>query len=339
VQSIEREFRATKPLAGGPERRPPVESPVDLRPPRTVLHALATVTRAWTTPVLLAPVIVGATLGWWESGRFSLLGLLLSLLGMATTGWGLAALHDYYDYLLSKRPGVRGAPDALGTGYSLLWYGLLAPQTVRDTGLILLTVAGLSSVVLAVMAGWPVLFFAALSFLLLWAVIGLPLRYGYRGWGLGEIGTGLGVGLLPALISYYVQAHTISWLPVWGGSAFGLLSLLLFFNFNAVQIRRDWLLHKRTLTVNLGLTRALDVSALLLVAAFVLLLCMVVLTDLPLLALIGLGGLPVGLSVFARLPREGQSATAVTRVYRTGGHAAVLAAVLFCLALILDRLL
>lgn len=338
MHSVEREFRTTQPLTGEPERRPSLDVVPPARPPRSVLHALVTVTRASTTPVLLTPVVVGAALGWWESGRFSPVGLVLSLVGMAATGWGLAALHDYYDYLLSRRPGVRGAPDALGTGYSLLWYGFLPPQIVRDTGLILLTVAGLASVVLAVIAGWPVLFFAALSFLLLWAVIGLPLRFGYRGWGLGELGTGLGIGLLPALISYYVQAHTLSWLPVWGGTAFGLLSLLLFFNFNAVQIRRDWLLHKRTLTVNLGLTRALDVSALLLVAAFVLLLCMVVLTDLPLLALISLAGLPVGLSVFARLPREGQSAAAVARVYRMGGHAAVLAAVLFVVALLLDRL-
>jgi 1,4-dihydroxy-2-naphthoate polyprenyltransferase len=343
VHLTEREFRTAQPHpteldARGPSVTLPAPQPLD-QPPRTVLQALATVTRANITPALLAPAVVGATLGWWESGRFDPVGLLLTLLGITMTGWGLAALWDYYDYLLSRRPGVRGVPDTIATGYSLLWYGLLLPNTVRDTGWILLSIAALCSVALALMVGWPVLFFAALSFGLFWTVIALPHRYGFRGWGLGEVGIGLSIGVLPTITAYYVQAHTVSWLPMWGGAAFGLMSLLLFFNSNAVQIRRDWLIHKRTLTVTLGLPRALDLSALLLVTAFVLLLCMIVLTELPLLALLGLGGLPVGLGVFARLSRNDLTGVAAIRVYRMGARATVLAAILFCLALLLDRLL
>lgn len=336
----EREFRATQPIPSEPDfpRGIPGAQPLT-QPPRTVVQALATVTRVRMTPVLLTPVLVGAVLGWWESGRFDPLALALSLLGMTMTGWALVALWDYFDYGLSRRPGVRGVPDAIATGYSLLWYGLVQPNTVRDMGWIMLSIAAVASVALALLAGWPVLFFSALSFGLIGAVVALPVRYGYRGWGLGELGVWLGLGLLPTITGYYVQAQSVSWLPVWGGGAFGLLALLTFFNFNAIQIRRDWLIHKRTLTVNLGLARALDLSALLLVTAFVGMLCMVVLTDLPLLALMGLGGLPVGLSVFARLPRNDLTGVAGIRVYFTAARATVLAASLFCLALLLDRLL
>jgi 1,4-dihydroxy-2-naphthoate octaprenyltransferase len=191
---------------------------------------------------------------------------------------------------------------------------------------------------LALFAGWPILFFSGLSFLVVWTVIYMPLHYGYRGWGLSESAIWLGMGVLPLLAGYYGQAGEISWLPVWTAGAFGLFSMLLFFNYNAIHYRRDWLIHKRTLTVNLGLTRALDFAILITVVAYVLLLLLVTLRHLPLWSLTALGALPVALGIFARVDHVDVTPEAAWWVYRTSVHAAWLTGALFSLGLALDRL-
>ncbi|HEX9597573.1 MAG TPA: prenyltransferase, partial [Anaerolineales bacterium] len=263
--------------------------------------------------------------------------LALTLCGLLVTVWGLAAWAEYADYVVSQRPGARSAPDVGASAYTLMGRGVLRPATVRDTGLIQLAIGALCSLWLTMLAGWPPLFFSGLSFLLAAVVIWEPVRYGFRGWGLGELGLLLALGMLPALTSYYVQAQSIGWLPVWAGGAFGLLTILLFLNHNTVHYRRDWLIHKRTLAVNLGLARAMDLSALLTVAAHVAILLMVIVMDLPLLALMGLGALPVALGVFARVDRSHPTPEQCLQVYWTGLHATVLAGLLFGVALILDK--
>ena len=342
----EREYRATQPLHPKADEtspgygKPPTTPIAIARPaPRTVLQALAILTRADVTLTLLMPVLVGALLGWWETGQFNWLNLGLALLGMMMTGWGFAALSDYADFRYSQRPGARPVSDPLATGFGLMLHGIVSPQTVRDVARIAFAIGALCSLWLALLAGWPVLVFSGFSLLAIWAVILLPPRYGYRGWGLGELGTLLGLGLLPTLASYYVQTQAISWLPVWAGGAFGLFTTLLFFNYNAINYRRDWLIHKRTLTVNLGLARAIDLSALLMVLAYISLLLMVTLTQLPLLALLALGALPVGLGVFARLDRNYLTPDASLHLYHTSAQAAVLTGVLFGLALLIDRMI
>lgn len=337
----EREFRATHPLhQRSTENQPQADPHIEkTRPPRSALHALLMLTRAEATPALMAPVVVGSVLGWWQMGQLHVWGLILTLVGMVATIWGLVALWDYHDYRLSLRSVARTPDNLPPTGFALIVMRVFRPNTVRDVGRILLAIAMLCSLWLAVLSGWPVLFFSALSFLLVWGLILLPMRYGHRGWGFSDLAVGLGLGLLPALTGYYVQAQTISWLPVWAGAAYGLWAMLLYVNFNAAHYRRDWLLHKRTLAVSLGPVRALDVSALLTITANIVLLLMVTLTELPLLGLLGLAALPMALGIFARVDRENLTQEASWLVYRTGAQAAIVSALLFCGALIIDRLI
>lgn len=341
MQLIEREYNATQPLA--PEqksRRRAYRTRAALlaRAPRTTLQALWVLIRAETAPALAVPVLVGTALAWWETGGFNPSAFAMALIGLLMSSWGFGALCDYTDYRFGLRAGARRVPDPLMGGCGLMQRSILSPATVRDLGRILLTIGGLCSLWLAVLAGWPILFFSGLSFVILCAAILLPLRYGYRGWGLGEAGIFLALGLLPLLGGYYVQGQTLSPLPLVIGAPFALLTTLFFFNYNAVYLRRDWLIHKRTLTVNLGLARSLDISALMTVLAHIGILLGVVLTDLPLSALAALAALPIGLGVFAQLERASLSVEACLRVYRTSVYAVALAGSLFCAALLIDRL-
>lgn len=341
MQLTEREYLSSHPGQPQPETTPAIVVPryPGRRAPRTTFEAMVVLTRAEATLALVMPVMVGAVLGWWQTGQFNLINLALALLGMAANAWGLSALREYHDYRFSQRPGAPRQPaDPIATAYGLMGRGMVAPQTVRDVGRILLVIGALCALILALFAGWPILFFSGLGFLVVWTVIYMPLHYGYRGWGLSEGAIWLGMGVLPLLTGYYGQAGEIALLPVWAAGAFGLFSTLLFFNYNAIHYRRDWLIHKRTLTVNLGLPRALDVSALLTVAAYVLILLLVTLSHLPLWALTALGALPVGLGVFSRVDHNNVTQESCWWVYHNSIHATWLTGVLFALGLVLDRL-
>lgn len=337
----EREFRTVDPSESN--RAPRVVSPVlpaiAHRPPRNVAEALAVVTRAGATLALVTPVLVGAVLGWWETGQINPINLLLAVVGMAANGWGMAALWEYYDFRVALRSEARPGLDPGATGFGLMGRGIVSPQAVRDTGRILLLISAICSLWLTLLAGWPILFFSGLSFLLVWAVILAPVQFGYRGWGFGEVAIWLAIGLLPLLTGYYGQAMMLTGHPVAAGIAFGLFSVLLFFNYNAIHYRRDWLIHKRTLTVNLGPARALDVSALLTVTAYALILATITLSNLPLWSLVALGALPVALGVFARLDRDHLTPDDCWWVYRAGVNATWLTGLLFCAGLVIDTLL
>jgi 1,4-dihydroxy-2-naphthoate octaprenyltransferase len=317
------------------------------QPPRSAVETLFAVVRADATPALLIPVIVGAALAWWEAGTFDLWALAVTLLGLTATAWGFTTFGDFFDFRRTLQPGMpnaaRHAParhvaDPLYDGFGLMERGRLAPQRVRNLGLALFGVAALCSLGLYLMAGWPALFFCGLSFVVLWAVLLLPLKYDHHGWGAGESGIFLGLGWLPAVCAYYVQAGSLTWLPIWAALPFALLTVLQFLNYDNVHYRRDWMFHKRTPAVNLGLARAIDLSALLTVLAHVGILLVVVLTDLPLVALLALAALPLGLGVFARLMRDDLTLAACLAVYRTGIQGTVITGLLFCLALLLDKL-
>lgn len=341
MQLIDREYRSTQPLAPEQdEQRTVYRTRAGRLPaaPRNGVQALMAVVRMQTTLALITPVLVGAALAWWQTGAFNLMALFMAMAGLTLSGWGFAALSDHADYQFSLRPGIRPVPDPLYSGYGLMERGVLRPETVRDLGRILLTIAALCSLWLAVIAGWPILFFSGLSFVSVWAAILLPQHFGARGWGLGEAGVFGGLGLLPLLSSYFVQSRTLSLLPLIIGFPFALLILVSFFNYNTVYFRRDWLIHKRTLTVNLGLDRALDISALVTVITHIGILLGIVLTDLPLSALAALAALPIGLGVFAQLDREALSQEACLRVYQTSVNAVAIAGALFCAALLADKL-
>jgi 1,4-dihydroxy-2-naphthoate polyprenyltransferase len=338
VQLLEREYRATQPILPKPGAPVPME-PVEAQPPRTTIQALAVVTRAGLSLALVMPVVIGTVLGWWHSGQFHPAAAAMAVTGMLFSSWSLAALGDYSDYCYGLRRGGRAVTTSLYSGFGLMEQAILRPQTVRDVGLIGATIGALCTLWLVLLADWPILFFSGLSFILLALMVLLPMHYGHRGWGLSEAAVFLGVGMLPMLGSYYVQTHMVTWLPVWVGLPFSALMVLLFLNYSAVHFRRDWLIRKRTLAVNLGLVRTLDVSAVLSVAAFVGMLMVTILTDLPLQALIALAAMPMGLGAFARLNREDLGPEACVPVYRTSVQATVIAALLFCGALLLDGML
>jgi 1,4-dihydroxy-2-naphthoate octaprenyltransferase len=115
--------------------------------------------------------------------------------------------------------------------------------------------------------------------------------------------------------------------------------VLIFFNYNLSLYRRDWLMRKRTLNINLGINRAIDLSAVLSVSVYVAILLIVSLTYLPLWTLAGLAPLPLALRAFSQTPRGLLTSKDGHYLYRTTISTTVQTGLLFSLALWIDKML
>jgi 1,4-dihydroxy-2-naphthoate octaprenyltransferase len=308
------------------------------QPPRTLLSVFGRVTRFGMALALTIPVICGTTLAWWETDRLNWLALAFNLCALLGVALGVNALTEYDDYRRASRSNVVTAPAPLATGYGLMMHGKFSPVIALNLGYILFAVGAMCCLWLALLAGWPSLFFSGLSLLLLYGYANPPLHYSGAGWGLGELGLFLSYGLLQLLNSYFVQSQTLSSLAVAISVPFGLLALVLFFNYNFLFERRDWLMRKRTLVVDLKTPRALDVSATLILLAYIAILLIVSMAHLPLLTLLTMLALPTALGGFSQLRRELLTSEDSFHLYKTTVQAMIWTGLLFSAALMVNKL-
>jgi 1,4-dihydroxy-2-naphthoate octaprenyltransferase len=224
------------------------------------------------------------------------------------------------------------------SNYVLMRGGRIDPVLARNLGLLFVLIGLGCSLLVTLLTSWPVLFFSGLSFTLAIFYAAPPIRYGYLGWGLGEVGVFFAFGLLPALGAYYAQADSLAMMSVGGSLSLGLLVVLVVFNYNLLHYRRDWLIRKRTIPVMAGLKRSVDISALLTTLAYGAVILAVSLTHLPLWSLLTLGGLPIALGGYSRIWRSEGPDIDCLQLYRTTVTAVIVTGFLFSLALWLDKM-
>lgn len=348
MQISEHDFASTQPINPLPGQ--PLEAAVashgnDKRlqqwlynPPASTVGLLGRMLSLRTVLALLMPTVAGAVLGWWQTGNYDVATVVLLLSSAFCTILGMNLLNDNHDYSYGLKSNDGKLIQAIfATPYHLLAAGKIQPSQVSMIGHLLLLCGLIGHMVLVLLVGWPVLFFYALSLLLLYTYSAPPVRYGYRGWGLGEVGIFLGYGFLPLMGSYFIVSRTIDWLPVWVSVPFGLLAVLVFFNRNLIHYRRDWLMRKRTLVVALGPLRTFDISVLLTLIAYTSLLAIASLAHLPLSILVTLAALPLALGSFSRLRDEQPRVEDLFRLHLSTLNASIWTGILFCAALLADK--
>ncbi len=309
-----------------------------LEPPRSRRQIFAVLVRAEMTPLLLMPFVVGSLLAWWEIGAFNPFALGFGLIGVPAGVWAFRTLGDFCAQAYDSRADAKAVQDPFYTGLGLIRRGRVPATMVRDVGLLLLAIFLVCTVWLALLAGWPMFVFAGISLLLGAALLLLPFVPGYRGWGIGQIGFMLIFGALPVLSGYYGQAQALSWSALWVGIPLAFIIGLAEFDYDAIHIRRDWLIGNPTLAVNLGAARLRDAGALLTLGVYVSLLLVISLTKLPLLGLATLATLPMALGAFEPLQREPITADHWLGLYATALNAGLVTGLLFCAALVVDKL-
>ena len=316
---------------GGPPSR--------LLPAETTLGALLRVARFRSSLALSMPALSALTLAWWEMGNaWNPLPIFFALLGTLGSALGMNLLTEFYDYRRSLMLSEQSSNVENTTGFDILASGRLSPGFAHSIALFLLVLSGLCWAWSALLSGWPIFFFGALSLLLTCSYVTPPIAYAYRRPGLGELGVWINFGLLQMLIAYYAQTATLTWTPFWLSIPFGLLVALCVHNFNFIYHRRDWLIRKRTIVVQLGTERAVDLSAVLVVAVYVAFLLIASLAVMPLRILITLLALPTAIGVFQQIDRDVMDLYEGVALTRSSANATLLTSLLFCAILFLERM-
>jgi 1,4-dihydroxy-2-naphthoate octaprenyltransferase len=217
-------------------------------------------TRAKVLPVMLAPVAVGGALAWSQAGFFTWGWFLVTVLGASAMHLGANVINDYFDESSGADRAAREDPSGMATGTGLIAAGVLTRErTLRLAGG-LFAVAAACGIALAVARGPAVLLLGAVGFLLAFFYVAPPVRYGYRGRGLGELGIYVAFGYLPLVGSYYVQARDITSDAAWASLVPGLLTTLVLYHHHFLHWRADHSAGKMTPVAVLGPDRGLVVS-------------------------------------------------------------------------------
>lgn len=311
---------------------------------RGLLAIFARLLRPGLTAALALPVLWGLALARWHGAPLNgwIIALLLTANGAYCIGLSLAGHYvDFRRWLALDRnmPGGEhpAKEDAAYTPvqdvFALLHSRQVRLGTVRSTILLCLWISMLAYIWLSELAGWPLLFFGVLSVLLA-AVSLLPaVRYSRLLWLLGDVALLLSVGLLPVLSAYYAHQQVIDRWVLLAGAAPAFLAWLTWMSYNLHSWRRDWRLRRGTAVAVFGPERALDAAAVMGVAAFTSVLVLMALGALPLSSLLVLGSLPIFLRAFTLTNQQPLTQASATYVIDRATQAAILAGLLWMLAL------
>lgn len=323
-----------------PAQEPAVPLPIALERPvklgrRTLAGLLVRALRVDMALALAMPTLVGAFLGAWVNGGMAWLPFAFTFASILCVTVAYQAYVALGDVRQSFSTHARATVDLPDTAFSAIVDGVLPIPLVTSLAHLLLTLGIMCGLWLALLAGWPVLFFGALSLLLVATSFAAPIRYAYRGWGVGELGVSIGLGLLPLVNAYYIQTQSLSWLPVMAGIPIVLLSLWTLLAQNLGSRRRDWLMDKRTLPVITGEARALDLGVVVTLLAYASILLVTVAARLPLWLLSGLATLPLAQGAFAEIRRNNVTPEDGYRLRDAAVKATIWTGILTCAALLL----
>ena len=147
--------------------------------------------------VSVALALLGTSLAW-QNGIFSLRYAVLAFTGLLLWQISMQVLNDYFDYRSGVDLRTRRTPFSGGSG--ILPARLLRPESVLTFGLLSFALAVPIWVYLIIVKGLLLLPLIGVG-----AVCILVYTPFLAKWRLGEISSGLGLGILPILMFYFVQ--------------------------------------------------------------------------------------------------------------------------------------
>ena len=250
-------------------------------------------TRAQFLPVILSPVLVGSILAWLMVGRFSLLLFAMVVLGGVFLHLASNTIDDAFDYesgvdVISNNM----FPPDFG-GWKVLPRGLMTFSQAKLIAYLLFSAAGLVGLYLTVVTGPVVLLLGVIGAFFAYFHVAPPLRLGYRGLGLSELGILLSFGVLPVVGSFYVQTGYVSLLSIFLGIPVGLLTVSLLMNHDQIFFDAYQKGSKLSLTVTLGRQKATLTVFVMTVASYVMIVAAAIEKVLPFSALLVLLTIPL----------------------------------------------
>ena len=236
---------------------------------------------------LLLPVVLsflGTCIAWY-GGFFHLGYAVLAFFGLLLAHISVNVLNDYYDYKSGVDLATKRTPFSGGSG--ILPEALLRPGQVFWFGIVSFLLAAATGVFFVIVGGWlllPLLLVGALCILLYTPFI-LKRRW-------PEWSPGLGLGTLPVLGAYFVQADTYTWPVLIAAIPSGILVHNLLFLNEFPDVEADKTANRKTMPITMGNDKASVVYSVLTVAVYLWIIAWVIAGVMPVFTLIALLTIP-----------------------------------------------
>jgi len=255
-------------------------------------------TQAWIWLIEIRPLfllgsvglaLLGTSIAWWD-GFFSLRLAALAFVALLLWHISVQVLNDYFDY----RSGIdlKTQRTLFSGGSGVLPAQLLRPKSVFKFGLLTFALAVPIWIYFLIEKGvllLPVLAVGAVCVLLYNPVL--------TKWRVAEIVSGLGMGVLPILMFYFVQTGSYNKVVVVGAIASGILLFNLHLLNQFPDVEADKVGGRKTLPIVLGRRKASWVYLAGTVALYIWVSSWVAAGTMPLAALLSLLTVPAALRV------------------------------------------
>jgi len=219
------------------------------------LHTVRGKTRIWLKEIRakflvgsVALAFLGTSIAWWD-GFFSLRYAVLGFIGLFLWHISIQVLNDYFDYRSGVDLKTQRTPFSGGSG--ILPAKLLKPSSVLKFALV--------SFALAIPI-WT--YFVIAKGLLLLPLVGVGavcvLLYTpvLTRWRLAEISSGLGLGILPILMFYFIQTGGYTTEVVVASIPCGILLFNVHLLNEFPDVEADKIGHRKTIPIVMGRTKA-----------------------------------------------------------------------------------
>ena len=236
---------------------------------------------------LILPVVLsflGTTIAWYD-GHIHVGHAILAFVGLLFAHISVNVLNDYHDFKSGVDLATKRTPFSGGSG--ILPASLLKPGQVLRFGIIAFLIATAIGIYFVVVSGWlllPLLLVGALCILLYTPFI---LKRSWPEWS-----PGLGLGALPVLGAYFVQANEYTWPVVIAAIPSGILVHNLLFLNEFPDVEADQTVHRKTLPITIGKDKASIVYSALMIAMYLWLIGWVIAGTLPAFTLLALLTIP-----------------------------------------------
>jgi len=251
---------------------------------------------------IIIPIVFGASLAFYETGRFSWGPFIITLLGGILAHAGANLANDYYDHKTTDDD-INRNPTPFSGGSRVIQEGLISARAVLTAAFICWGLALAAGLYLtSITPGYWILLLALAGFLggFFYTATRFALAYNR----IGEIAILINFGVLPVLGAYFVQAGNFSWPAVWASMPIGFLITAILYINQYPDYVADKAVKKNHLVVTFGLKKGRLGYYFLIFGNYTILVLAVIFANLPLLALAGLLSLPIALKAVRTFARH-----------------------------------
>jgi 1,4-dihydroxy-2-naphthoate polyprenyltransferase len=169
----------------------------------------------------VALCLIGGGAAWYE-GSFGVVNFILTIIGVIAAHASVNLFNEYSDWQTGIDSHTPKTPFSGGT--KNLQNGLLKPSQVENAAYLTLGVACTIGIYLGLDTGWPVFVMMAIGGFAIVFYTNFLARFM-----LGEITSGIALGSLVVIGSYFVQVQEINSFIIWASIAPGILTMQLLF--------------------------------------------------------------------------------------------------------------